>query len=330
MVFSSASLPVSPDRSASRELAISDPLPTGAPVTIPRFDENPERIRVDSDAQPGTVALDVAAGTIVTNITGPLDYAFRCYTIDPDAATPPVVGAQPGSVPVPVATADEVTVASFNMERFFDTVDDPPVDPGNPVADPVLTPAAFNRRVAKASLIIRTIQRYPDVIGVEEMEHLSTLQAVAAQINNDAVTLDALPNPNYTAYLAEGNDVGGIDVGFLVKQSRISVVDVTQSELPGCDHFTPATCNTYVNPNNSASEILNDRPPLILRASCPRPLGGSLPFTVIVNHLRSLNGVDDNTANGTGTVGTRVRAKRRAQAEVPGKSDSGATSSGSY
>ncbi len=296
-------------------IAISDPLPAGAPVTIPRFDENPERIRVDSDAQPGTTAIDVAAGTVITNITGPLDYAFRCYTIDPDAATPPVVGAQPGSAPVPVATANEVTVASFNMERFFDTVDDPPVDPGNPVADPVLTAAAFNRRVAKASLIIRTIEKYPDVIGVQEMEHLSTLQAVAAQINNDAVTLDALPNPNYTAYLAEGNDVGGIDVGFLVKQSRISVVDVTQSELPGCDHFTPATCNTYVNPNNSAAEILNDRPPLILRASCPRPLGGSLPFTVIVNHLRSLNGVDDNTANGTGTVGTRVRAKRRAQAE---------------
>ncbi|HEV7474909.1 MAG TPA: DUF4214 domain-containing protein [Pyrinomonadaceae bacterium] len=296
-------------------IAISDPLPAGAPVTIPRFDENPERIRVDSDAQPGTTAIDVAAGTIITNITGPLDYAFRCYTIVPDLATPPIVGVQPGSTPVPTANANEFTVVSFNMERFFDTTDDPPVDPGNPVADPVLSAAAFNRRVAKASLIIRTIQKYPDVIGVEEMEHLSTLQAVAAQINNDAVNLDALPNPNYTAYLVEGNDIGGIDVGFLVKQSRISVVDVTQSELPGCDHFTPATCNTYVNPNNSQTEILNDRPPLILRATCPRPLGGSLPFTVIVNHLRSLSGIDDNTVSGTGTAGGRVRFKRRAQAE---------------
>jgi predicted extracellular nuclease len=294
---------------------ISDPLPAGAPVTIPRFDENPQRVRVDSDAQPGTTAIDVGAGTIITNITGPLDYAFRCYTIDPDLATPPVVGVQPGSVPAPAATANEVTVASFNMERFFDTVDDPPVDPTNPVADPVLTTAAFNRRVAKASLIIRTVERYPDVIGVEEMEHLSTLQAVAAQINSDAVAIDALPNPNYTAYLVEGNDVGGIDVGFLVRQSRISVVDVTQMELPGCDHFTPATCKTYTNPNNGLQEIMNDRPPLVLRATCPRPGGGNLPFTVIVNHLRSLSGVDDNTVNGTGTVGGRIRAKRRAQAE---------------
>src|SRR4030095_6437527 len=157
-------------------IAISDPLPAGAPVTIPRFDENPERIRVDSDAQPGTTALDVTAGTVITGLTGPLDDAFRCYTIDPDAATPPIVGAQPGSVPVPTPTADEFTVVSFNMERFFDTVNDPGI------GEPVLTAGAFNRRLAKASLIIRTVQRYPDVIGVEEMENLSTLQAVANQI----------------------------------------------------------------------------------------------------------------------------------------------------
>src|SRR6185436_16895098 len=101
--------------------------------------------------------------------------------------------------------------------------------------------AAFNRRLAKASLIIRTIQRYPDVIGVEEMENLTTLQAVANQINTDAVSIDALPNPNYVAYLSEGNDPGGIDVGFLVKQSRISVVDVTQFGLT----------TTYTNPDTS-------------------------------------------------------------------------------
>jgi hypothetical protein len=201
---------------------------------------------------------------------------------------------------VPTPTADEFTVVSFNMERFFDTVNDPGI------GEPVLTAAAFNRRLAKASLIIRTVQRYPDVIGVEEMENLSTLQAVANQINTDAVNLDALPNPNYTAYLSEGNDVGGIDVGFLVKQSRINVVDVTQFGLT----------DTFTNPDMSTS-ILNDRPPLVLRATCPRPLGGVLPFTVIVNHLRSLNGVDDNGpgSNGFPTEGERVRFKRRAQAE---------------
>jgi predicted extracellular nuclease len=290
-------------------IAISDPVPAPNPANVPRFDENPQRIRVDSDAQPGTTAIDVAAGTIVTNITGPLDYAFRCYTIDPDAATPPTVGAQPGSVPVPTPTADELTVASFNMERFFDTVNDPTT------SDPILTTAAFNRRVAKASLIVRTVQKYPDVIGVEEVENLSTLQSVATQINNDAVTIDMLPNPNYTAYLVEGNDIGGIDVGFLVKQSRVTQYSVTQLELGTCDHVTPSTCNNYVDPNTGTLDILNDRPALVLIASIPRTGGGLLGFTVIVNHLRSLNGVDDTTVAGTGTVGARVREKRRKQAE---------------
>src|SRR5215813_6390200 len=290
---------------------ISDPLPAGAPGTVPRFDENPERIRVDSDAQPGTTALDVSAGTVITNLIGEMDYAFRAWTILPEAANPPTVGTPPGSTPVPTPTADELTVASFNMERFFDTTDAPGI------SDPVLTPSAFNRRVAKASLIVRTVQRYPDVIGVEEMENLTTLQTVASQINSDAVALDGLPNPNYVAFLTEGNDVGGIDVGFLVKTSRVTVNSVTQIELGTCDHVTAATCYNYVDPNDGSLDILNDRPPLVLVANIPRTGGGGglLGFTVIVNHLRSLNNIDDNTVAGTGTVGARVREKRRKQAE---------------
>ncbi|HZT61272.1 MAG TPA: Calx-beta domain-containing protein, partial [Pyrinomonadaceae bacterium] len=288
----------------------SDPLPPGSPANVPRFDENPERIRIDSDGQPGTTALDVSAGAVLTNVTGPLDYGFRTYTILPDTT---LTGTGVGPTAAPTPTDTEFTVASFNMERFFDTVNDPNTQ------DAVLTQAAFDKRVNKASLIIRTIQRYPDVIGVEEMENLSTLQAVAAKVNSDAQTIDGLPNPNYVAYLAEGNDIGGIDVGFLVKESRITTVGVTQIELAGCNHTTGAGCYTYTNPNTGNQELLNDRPPLVLQATVPRPAlygGGTIPFTVIVNHLRSLSSIDDDvTVNGTGTEGGRVRAKRKAQAE---------------
>ena len=274
-------------------IPLVDPVPAPNPPNVPRFDENPERIRVDSDAQPGTTALDVTAGTVLTNITGPLDYAFRCYTIDPDAGAVIGVGAQPGSTAVPTPAADEFTVASFNMERFFDTTDDPGV------SDVALTAVAFNRRVAKASLIIRTMQRLPDVIGVEEMENLSTLQTVATQVNNDVVGGGG-SNPNYQAYLVEGNDVGGIDVGFLVKASRFTVVEVTQ--------FGKAT--TYINPNNNQPELLNDRPPLLLRGYIERtPPGTFTSFTVIVNHLRSLGSIDDPAD------GNRVRTKRNEQAK---------------
>ncbi len=271
---------------------VPDPLPPGSPCCVPRFDANPERVRVDSDGLTGAAALEVTSGAVVTNLTGPLDYAFRTYTILPDPATPPSVSGNISATPVPVPTANEFTVASFNMERFFDTVDDPNTD------DVVLTTTAFNNRLKKASLAIRNVMRTPDIVGVEEMENLTTLQAVANKVNADAVAAGQ-PNPLYQPYLVEGNDIGGIDVGFLVKSARVNVIDVTQFGLT----------TTYINPNNGQPELLNDRPPLVLRATIQPASGPVYSITVIANHLRSLSGVDDPVD------GNRVRTKRRAQAE---------------
>ena len=280
-------------------LETPDPAPAGSPCCIPRFDANPERLRVDSDGLTGGAKLDVTTGVTVTNLTGPLDYAFRAYTIlqDSPPAPQPGVSGNISAIPVPVADADEFTVGSFNMERFFDTVDDAGI------SDVVLTVTAFNNRLNKASLAIRNVMRTPDIIGIEEMENLTTLQAVANKVNNDAVAASQ-PNPNYQAFLVEGNDIGGIDVGFLVKSTRVSVIDVTQV---GKDTM-------YTDPSGGMA-LLNDRPSLVLRAAITfpsRPNFGALPsfaVTVIVNHLRSLSGVDDPTG------GNRVRTKRRAQAE---------------
>jgi uncharacterized repeat protein (TIGR01451 family) len=270
---------------------VPDPLPSGAPANVPRFDANPERLRVDSDAQPGAIALNVTSGAIITNLTGPFDYSFRTYTILQEAATVPSVTGNISAIPVPVATAGEFTVASFNMERFYDTIND------SGTSDVVLTGTAFNNRLNKASLAIRNVMRTPDIIGIEEMENLQTLQAVANKVNSDAVAAGD-PNPNYQAYLEEGNDIGGIDVGFLVKTPRVNVISVTQV----------GKTTTYVDPDGGLA-LLNDRPSLVLVATVQPPSGVAFPVTVIVNHLRSLSGVDDPAD------GARVRAKRRAQAE---------------
>jgi predicted extracellular nuclease len=289
-----------------------DPPPPGSGKTIPpvpRFDGNPERLRVDSDARVGAVPLDVAVGASVTGLVGPMDYSFRTYSVlpDPPNVSPPPV-ATGGMAPVAVAdpTNMEFTLGSYNLERFFDTVDDPGT------SEPVLTPAAFANRLNKASLAIRNFLKFPDVLGVAEMENLTTLQALAAKINADAVAASQ-PDPQYQAFLEEGNDIGGIDVGYLVKTAPVSGstprVTVNAVVQENADEL-------FVNPDNS-TELLNDRPSLRLDAVVNHPNGESFPLTVIVNHLRSLNGVDDNApgTNGWPTVGHRVRAKRRAQAE---------------
>ena len=284
-----------------------DPAPAGGSIPpIPRFDSNPERIRVDSDGLVGGLPIDVGTGAVVTGLVGPLDYTFRTYTILPDPATPPSAAGGPVALMAAAATAQEFTVASYNMERFFDTVNDPAI------GEPVLTAAAFDMRLNKASLAIRDFLKTPDILGVVEVENLTTLQALAARINSDAVAASQ-PDPQYVAHLVEGNDIGGIDVGFLVKTAvvagstpRVEVVEV-QQELDG---------TLFVNPDSS-TDILNDRPPLRLNAIIHHMNGASFPVTVIVNHLRSLNGVNVETPgdNGWPTDGARVRAKRQAQAE---------------
>src|SRR5262249_44889152 len=53
-------------------IEVPDPLPAGSPCCIPRFDANPERLRVDSNGQTGGAPIDVTTGAVVTNITGVL------------------------------------------------------------------------------------------------------------------------------------------------------------------------------------------------------------------------------------------------------------------
>ncbi|HEY6391565.1 MAG TPA: lamin tail domain-containing protein, partial [Bryobacteraceae bacterium] len=271
-----------------------DPLPAGSPCCVTRWDANPELIGVNSLGLTGSAAIDVASGATLTNVTGPLEFFRRYYTINTDVASPPTVGNNAQSFTgVSLGTDAELTIASFNMQRFFDTTDDPGI------SDVALTPTAFNNRLNKASLAIRNVLHYPDIIGVEEMENITTLQAVATKVNNDSVTAGD-PNPNYQAYLVEGNDIGGIDVGMLVKTPRVNVIDVVQY----------GKTTTYIDPANNQPAILNDRPPLVLRATVTRTGSDSaLPFTLIVNHLRSLSGIDDPVD------GNRVRVKREAQAE---------------
>lgn len=270
-----------------------DPLPPGAPPTVTRWDANPELIGIGSNSIGGT-AINVGTGAILTNVVGPLDYRSRVYTIDIDPAIAPVVSNNGLTfTAVPVQTADELTVASFNIERFYDDINDPN-------GDAVLTTSAYNNRLNKVSLAIRNVLRTPDILCIVEVEKLAVLQAIATKVNADAIVAGQ-PNPNYFAYLSEGNDVGGIDVGFLVKPARVSVISVTQYGLT----------STYTDPTTGLQALLNDRPPLVLNATFTRPgCTTSNPITVIVNHLRSLNGIDD-----VGSGGVRVRSKRQAQAE---------------
>lgn len=254
-------------------LAVPPDPTTGVPdCCIPRWDQNPERLLVDTNARAGAPLNPYTSNVAFTNVAGLLDFAFGQYRFIPDAALN--ASANMSAVPVPAPAADEFTVGGFNVENFNNN--------------------AVQRQ--KAALTIRDVLRLPDIVGMIEIFELSGLQALAAEVNTIS------PGVNYQAYLVEADGTAGDadqDVAFLVNTARVQVNSVTQRNAT----------ETFVNPNNGQSEILNDRPPLVLNATI-QPSGANVPVIVVVNHLRSFIDIDQDPGEGA-----RVRAKRKAQAE---------------
>lgn len=293
-----------------REPGIEPEDSVGLPGGLPFWDGNPEKLTIESARTrdgSGSVrpAIDVDVGATLQNATGILDYAFRAHRISLDHAASPIVNRGASATSVSAANASEFTVATYNLERFFD-------DQNNPaIGEPVLTTDAYQRRLNKASLMIRDHLRTPDILGIVEIEDLNTLQALAERINSDAGTAGQ-PNPQYVAYLVEGNDSGGIDVGFLVKTAPLPGSTAPRVEVSSVTQVGAAT--TYSC--DGTDQVLNDRPPLVLSAQVHFASGPPTSVTAVVNHLRSMNGITDATAGcGSLTEGQRVRLKRLRQAE---------------
>jgi uncharacterized protein len=263
------------------------------PCCVPLFDTNPERIQVYT-GNAGSTVIDVAVNAVVSNVTGVLDVFFGDFEIDEDATTTPGYVAPTVSnnnltfTAVPTQNSNELTIATYNLEHFYD-------DQQNGVGTPfevVLTTPTYQGRLKKASMAIRNVLKMPDILGVEEAENLPTLQALASQINSDAVT-NGQANPNYTAFLIEGNDVSGIDVGFLVNSNRVSNASVTQF---------------FKTDMYNGSTLTFDRPPLLLAATASNgPTGAPLPVVVIANHLKALPADDPTSAS--------ARLKRQAESQ---------------
>ncbi len=275
-------------------LEVRDPLTASEPLTIPRFDDDPETFLLDSIASGNAAGvLNVATGATMTGVSGVVDltdYSGLPAVVLDAANRPTVTGNGITAVAVPAASS-QTTIGDQNMERFYDNIAD-----GDGAV--TVTAAAYQLRLSKASLGVRNILRTPDILAVEEMENIKTMTDLSAQISSDAKAAGQA-DPQYATYLVSGNDPSGINVGFFINPNKIDVIDVTQ--------FGKIT--TYTTPSGSQA-ILNDRPPLVLHAGIKRPNGAAdYPVTVIVNHLRSLNSITDPA------TGSTVRAKREAQAE---------------
>lgn len=304
---------------------IRDPAVPGTPAGVAHFDDNPERILVNS-VLTGGASIEVSTGAVLTNVTGVLDFTFSSDAFyDPSrlildasynrANVTPGLTVQAAALPA----ANEFTVASFNIERFYNTnnADDLYYVPagvtgynGNSSTGTVstgqtyvseavdVTAAAYTRRLGKLSLAIRTVLNSPDIVTLEEVENQSVANDIATQVNTDA----GVPNL-YTAYSTNNTtlysqDGTGISVGFLVKNT---VDQLGFSQFGAGESFTPSSGSNPIT--------LNDRPWLVLNAGVKRGTGTKdYPVTVIVNHMKALTGQNSPTS-------TSTRQKKELQAE---------------
>jgi predicted extracellular nuclease len=252
---------------------------------IPVWDGNPEVFELDPDKL-GLPNQSIPAGSHFDAI-GVLGFEFSGYELWPTSLT---VHELPIPQPVRARQDSEFTIGSLNMFRLFDDVDDPPDTntQGAPRDDFVVSAAEYEGRRVKLAAYILTVLDAPDILTVQEVEKLGVLEDLAGDI--------AAVNPGvvYSAYLEEGNDIGTIDVGFLVRDT-VEVDDVTQIGRDDIFDFDMS--------------LLHDRPPLLLEA---RVKGSAdFPISVMVVHNRSLSGIEDSGSNGE-----RVRQKRLAQAQA--------------
>ena len=163
------------------------------------------------------------------------------------------------------------------MYRLFDDVDN------GKKFETVLSTKKFHKKATLAAQKITIQFELPDIMVLQEVENINTLNQIILRIQQTS-------NVQYKAVLKEGNDVSGMDIGFLIK-SEFRVQSVKQL-------FKQSNLALDNSP-------LFSRPPLLITV-CKR----SNCISILNLHLRSMRGIRKNAK------GHRVRIKRLEQASV--------------
>ena len=140
-------------------------------ANLPVWDGNPEVFEMAPAALSGHT-IPLPAGASIKRCEGPRTVDFGEYQVWPvalEVISPPIAHSVRARQP------REVTVATQNLFRLFDSTDEPTR------ADPILTAEELDLRLSKLSLLIVELLRVPDVLAVQEVEHEVVLEALAAR-----------------------------------------------------------------------------------------------------------------------------------------------------
>ncbi|ESA36976.1 endonuclease exonuclease phosphatase [Leptolyngbya sp. Heron Island J] len=226
-------------------------------LNISPDDFNPEKIQIDEDSGVFNFDFpDVNVGDLLGDVTGVVNYSFGNFEIIPTVDfTPNIVsaGLQPETTSL-VGTADQLTIATYNVLNLDPIVEDPTKTEDG--ADDVDDDEGDGRFAAIANQIVNNLGS-PDIIGLQEVQDNSgaeindgitsasdTLQKLIDAIDladdgldNDSLNYEFIDNTFITEGESGGQPGGNIRTAFLYNPDRVSLVpgsvQTVGSQAPG-------------------------------------------------------------------------------------------------
>lgn len=125
----------------------------------------------------------------------------------------------------------QFTIAFYNVENLFDTIDDPNIKDEDflPTSKVAWTSDRYSRKLTNIARAIVSIDsvNLPAVVGLAEVENISAL--------NDLISKTTLQRGNYQAILEEGSDMRGIDVAMMFRKDVMKYIG--HHSLPSAQSF---------------------------------------------------------------------------------------------
>lgn len=221
---------------------------------------------------------NVRSGDQVTGLAGPLTYNFDQFKIVQQAPDQVIVTPGPAATPPapPATPAGGISLATFNVLNYFDTVDDTGDDAEpKPTADEVAT------KQAKLVYAIGRTLACPTFVGIQEVEKEGLLLELAAQLTETC-------GFTYAVSHRESADPRGIDVALLSDPRRVVIESVALRQT--CSVVSTDLADPTVS-CPAGQQPLFARPPLQVNA-----LVDGRPLTLLVNHFKSKSGGEAATA----------------------------------
>ena len=213
-------------------------------------------------------------GDRIEGLSGTLVYQFDQFRlVQHDAESLDIMESKWPELPqAPVKNEDQITIATMNLENFFDAVDDT-----GERSEPKYLPEAIELKRIKIAYAIEHLLGCPTLLGVQEVEHAHLLLDLA-----DALELRC--GFRYEVSHLESPDSRGIDVA-LLSDSRLVVVE-SESLQQTC-----TLIETGIYDPNIVCEGLRhplfSRPPLQVKIAIKIQEDSKQTFTLFINHFKS-------------------------------------------